>query len=520
MDKAKSASRIRNTFLNTGWGLFVKFSTLAINFFVRTIFIRYLGIEYTGVSSVFTQILTVLSFAELGIGSAITFALYKPIAEKDYKQIARLMHLYKVAYWVIAGVVFAVGMMLVPFIDKLVNNVPTIAEDIRVIYVLYVINSAVSYLLTYRITLFTADQKEFVVSIIHFVSTVLRTIIQTIAIIVYRSFLAYLLIQVAFTILQNIIGTLLATHSFREIGKYPKERLSKNESKNIFRDVKALTIYKLCGIVLNGTDNILISIYLSTATVGYVSNYTLIISEIYYIILQFLNSVTASIGNMVATEGENRQYDMFRVINFSCEFLFCIFTVCLFNLSDEFISDIWLGNEYIIAPRMTLLLLCVDFFLKGTTTVIGTYRNANGLFSQGQYRPFVMAILNIVLSIIFVKMIGLPGIFLGTIVSRLMTQTWFDPLVIFRHAFRINPIGYYAEFFTWCITLGACMFVTRGINSLITIPNAILAFFVHAFICVVFTATISFAVFCKSNNMKETGKYVAGMIRRLIKKPK
>jgi len=165
---------------------------------------------------IFTDILTVLSFAELGMGSAITFALYKPIAEKDYRQIARLMNLYKTAYRAIAATVFIVGLALVPVLDKIISNAPTIKESLTVIYLMYIANTSMSYLLIYKSTLLTANQQAYVISSIHVWIVIVRTVIQLTVIILFRQFLLYLILNISFTVLQNVILNMATSRNSRK----------------------------------------------------------------------------------------------------------------------------------------------------------------------------------------------------------------------------------------------------------------------------------------------------------------
>lgn len=515
MEKNKgNTSRVKNTLKSTGLGFIVKFVTIFTNFLVRTIFIRYLGIEYTGVSSVFKDVLTVLSFAELGIGSAITYALYKPISENNYKQIAKLMNLYKTAYRMIALFVFFVGMCLIPFLDKLVTNVPSVKESLTIIYVLYIIDTSSSYLLIYKSTLLTANQQAYIISKIQLLVLIIRTISQVAIIVLFKNFLAYLIVTICFTVLQNIIISNKANRCFSEIDKYRNEKLDKESCFKIFKDIKALSLYKISGTVLNGTDSLVISSVLGADIVGYVSNYKMIINALDSFMLQFLNSATASIGNLVASYDRKRQKEMFDIMNFACESFFCVCSVCLFCLLDEFIGVIWLGHDYLIS-KLAVLLLCFDFFLKGNSTIVNSFRNANGLFVQGQYRPLIMAVINIIISIIAVHLIGLPGVFLGTVISRLTTQVWYDPLILFKYAFKEKVHGYYVELLIWFGILFGCGGFTFIMNRTITLDNSILCLMVHGFLSMILTVIVIVIVFWRSGKVCMLLRYIKGIVNQL-----
>jgi len=506
-------SRVRNTLVNTAFGIFVKFVTLILNFATRTVFIKYLGIEYTGVSAVFTDILTVLSFAELGIGSAITFSLYKPIEQGDNLKIAALVNLFRKAYRVIACVIFVIGMSLVPFLDKLITNVPSVKENLTLIYILYILNTSASYLLIYKSTLLTASQQAYVISYVNLCVMLVRTVLQIAVVIIFKEFIMFLIIAIISTIVQNLIISFKADQRFKEIKQYKKEKVSEEERNRIFKDVKALSLYKISGTVLNGTNSIVISSMLGANIVGLVSNYTMIITEIYSLSLQFLNSVTASIGNLVVSKDSKRQYEMFRIMNFACSCFFCVCTVCLYNLLDEFIGTVWLGNKYIIS-KWAVLLICLDFYIKGNTTLVGSFRNANGLFVQGQYRPLVMAILNIIIAIIGAKLFGLPGVFLGSVLARATTQLWFDPFILYKHAFKKSAKGYFLEYITWIIISVVSVVISMLINSVIIINIPIISFVVHAFVCVIVVCLATVVVFGKNKVFRDCLLYVINIVRK------
>lgn len=511
--KDVSGSRVKKTLINTSFGIFVKLITLILNFVTRTVFIKYLGIEYTGVSAVFTDILTVLSFAELGIGSAITFSLYKPIENKDYKKIAALLNLFRNAYRVISCVIFAIGISIVPFLDKLITNVPQVKENLILIYLLYIFNTAVSYLLIYKSTILTASQQAYVISAVNLCVMIIRSILQIVVVILFKQFVLFLVIAIVSTIIQNLIISFKASNRYKEIKQYKREKISKDERKKIFKDVKALSLYKVSGTVLNGTNSIVISSALGAKIVGIVSNYTLIITEIYSLALQFLNSVTASIGNLVVSKNNDRQYEMFRIMNFACEWFFCVCTVCLYNLLDEFVGNVWLGNEFII-NQWAVIFICADFYIKGNMTLIGSFRNANGLFVQGQYRPLLMAILNIVLAIIGAKTFGIAGVFLATVLARATTQLWFDPFIVHKHAFKKGVKGYFGEYAVWLFVLISSSLIAKLLNSFILINIPIVSFAVHALVCIALVCLMTFIIFGKSKVFHSSLAYVINIVRK------
>lgn len=500
-------SRRKYTILNTAFGIATRLVALIANFAIRTVFINYLGIEYTGVSAVFTDILTILSFAELGIGSAITYSLYKPIEEKDYRQIASIMHLYKQAYRCIAIAVLVIGLLLLPFINVIIPNHPNITEDLRLIFLLYVINSATSYLLIYKSSLLVAGQLGYFQSITNIVFYIAKATVQVIIIICFREFIVFLLVEILFNLLNNIAVSHVANRRFPDVVNFSNDRLTTIQVKAIFKNVKALSIYRICGVLTNGLTSMLISVLVSIEMVGYVSNYTLIINQIYIFTLQFFNAATASIGNLAASKDKDRQEEIFNKLFFFASMFFCVSSVGLFSVLNDFVTKIWLGEKYQISITI-IALLCVDFYLKGMATIFNTFRNANGLFRQGQYRPVVMVSLNIIGAFILHKYIGVVGIFVSLVVSRIITQTWFDPLILYRHIFKGGYWSFLKGMLLWVSTLLVSGILSYIINSRITLENVYVNFILHGVLAVLITGLITMLLFSHTPILRNSLKTI------------
>ncbi|MBR6271422.1 MAG: teichoic acid transporter, partial [Lachnospiraceae bacterium] len=286
-------SRTKNTILNAIGGVAVRIVTLLTMFITRTVFIKVLGMQYAGVSGVFTDVLTMLSFAELGIGQAITYALYKPIATGDERQIAKLMNVYKRIYTVIAIIVLSIGTALIPFLRYIIKEVPDVVEDIRLIYVFYLLSTASSYLLIYKSTFLTAAQKDYIVSRVKVLFTVIKAAVECVLLIVFRNFLIYLGFSVVANLLQNYILAKITEKHYPVIKERNAEKLEPSERKKLINDVRALALYKVSGTVLNGTDSVITSSILGTVYVGILGNYNLISNNVYLFVMQIFNATSA-----------------------------------------------------------------------------------------------------------------------------------------------------------------------------------------------------------------------------------
>lgn len=426
---------------NTTINIIFKLVSMIASFVIKTVMIKNMGLQYTGVSSLFTDILTLLSLAELGIGTAITYSLYKPLSQKDYKKIASYMNFYKKAYSMIGVTVFIVGLLFIPVLPFLVTDVPDIRESITLIYFLYLVNTSLSYFLIYKSSLLIANQENYKVSYIQSIATISKVIIQTLILIKFMNFYLFLITDIIITLIQNLIISNKADHEFKEIKKYRNLTIDEIEKKKMFNNIAALAMYQISGVVINSTDSIIISAFLGTGVVAFISNYRLIVRSVDGFIVQITSSLTPSIGNYVASDNVNNNQELiFRKISFINFIITLISSMVLLFFTNNFIA-MWLGEKYVLHDSV-LILFILDYIIVNLIRPVATFRNANGLFVQGKWRPVIMAIINIFLSLILVKKIGVPGVLLGTIISRIVTQTWFDPYVLYKHAFE-EPIKKY-----------------------------------------------------------------------------
>lgn len=513
-----SQSRTKSTLVNTSFAILSRIVSMVMGFLQKTIFIRTLGMSYTGVSGLFTDILMILSLAELGIGSAITYALYKPIAENNYKRIAQLMNFYKKAYHYIAGIVLIIGICLIPVIPYIVKDVPDIREDIQLIFFIYICNTVVTYLLVYRNTLLIAVQKQYVVSNIQMIFTIISIVAQCVTLILFKDFLVYLMLQIVFSLLQNITINYVATKKFPELKQYAHEEISQEDKKKLFRDVKALMMYKIANVITVGTDSTIISTALGTSQVGILGNYSTIRGYVTSMIAQFYNSINPSLGNLAATESKEKQYTIFRKIDFGTFWLTSVCTTCFFSLFNPFMR-IWLGQEEWVLPMWTVGVYCSEYFFSTMVGPIGAFRQANGLFVQTKYLALVKAILNLSISIILVKPLGILGVLLGTVLSCLLTQIWYEPLIIYRSVFKKNVFKYYLRLlFYYAVTIGDCLIIME-IMQFVQITNLWVVFIVRFGLSILVPNVLISVIFYKTYEYKECIfllKKILGAIRHKL----
>lgn len=507
-----SNSRTKNTILNALGGIAVKTSGFLTAFITRTIFLHVLGIEYAGVSSVFTNVLTVLSFAELGIGTAITYALYKPIAENDDKQICKLMNAYQKIYSTISAVIFLLGLCLLPFMEYIIKDVPNLKEDLRLIYLLYLANTSVSYLLIHKATFLVAAQKDHLVSKYKVIISVVKTVVECAVLLAFRNFIVYLACSIASNFVQNLVVAKVAEREYPILKQKHKGKLEASEKKKLFRDTRALAMYKVSGTVLNGTDSILVSSLFSTSSAGILGNYNLMTGQVYSFVMTLFSATSASVGNLAATSDKQHQYDIFQQMLFICFWLYCFCTTSLWTLLNPFMY-IWQGDKYIFSGYIVAPIV-IEFYIRGMLSPVTQFRTSNGLFVQGKYRPVIMAIVNIVTSIMLSKWIGISGIFWGTVISRATTQLWYDPWLVYKNVFNINVWKYFKTYFIYGLVTAVCCFFTSALLNVVCPQGGIVKMLVGMVLCAVVPNIAIIGLFNKTEVYKATINKLSGILKK------
>lgn len=464
----------------------------------RTIFVYLLGAQYLGVSGLFTNVLGVLSFTELGIGSAIIFSLYKPIAENDKEKIKSLLGLYKKAYRVIAFIVTLVGLIIIPFLDYLVNSdIPM--NEIRIYYLIFLFNTVSSYFVTYKTSYVSALQKEYVVTNTTTIGTIVTNILQIIFLVVGGNYLSYLLIAAIIGLLQKILTVIYLNKKYPILTEKEVKPLDEVTKKNIWKNVKALIIHKIGDVSVNQTDNIIISAFVNTTAVGLLSNYTTLNTLISTFTNRFFSSFTASFGNLVAKDSVEKQRKIFDIYDLLGFWIYGFVLIAFITLSQPFIT-IWLGKKLLL-DNLTMILYFISLYLAGMTFIPYNFKVAAGRFDEDKWVAFVQAITNLVISIIAIKGMGLPGIFVGTIISRMIVVI-VRPHIVYKYVLKQSAIRYYIRLtIRTCIAFAIC-FLMWQIKNVIFIKVSIWRFVILCILTAIVPNLIFLVTFARSDAFK------------------
>ncbi|MFZ3172011.1 MAG: hypothetical protein WA118_08535 [Carboxydocellales bacterium] len=465
-----------------------------MGFVVRTVFIATLGIEYLGVDGLFSNILTILSLTNLGFDTAIIYSLYKPLAENDQSSIIGLMKLYQKAYRIIGIVVLLLGLSLLPFLPSLING-KTYISNLELIYLLFLANSVVSYFFVYKQSIIIADQKNHIISKIYSVFTVVSNLGQIILLILTKDYLAVLSSQIALKVLQNLYLSNKVDKLYPFLNEKNNIMLSEENKRKFFRNLYSLMIYRISGVVINGTDNIVIAKFVGLIWVGVCSNYLLIINTLNSFLSHIFYSITASIGNLNVKEDQEKKYLIFRIVNFSSFWIYGFCAVCLWSLINPFIS-LWLGQQYVL-NKVIVFAIILNFYTTGMQNAATTFRDTTGLFKKAKHVPIIASVLNIVVSVILAKTIGIAGVFLGTVISRFCTYFWYDPYLIFNLVFHKQVKTYFFRYLLFGLLVIAAAFISDTIGS-IQQNNVIIELAIRGVLCLIIPNAIFLTVFRRS----------------------
>lgn len=495
----KFQSRTQNVLKNASISLLCQVATTLLQFVGRTVFIHTLGKEYLGIGGLFTNILTILSLTELGVGNAMVFSMYKPLAEHDNARLKSLMRLYKKAYTGIGIAVAIIGICLIPFLKFFIKDEPNISESLILIYILFLANSAVSYFFSYKKSIFIADQRLYVINMFLTLSLVVQLFLQIIVLVLTHNYILYLLVQVGCTVLNNIWTAKSADKNYPFILE-DAEPLDAVERRRIVSDVKSLSMYQLGSTILNGTDNILISSIFGLEDVGLVSNYVLISSCFTTFLGKITNAFTASVGNLNTQSDIEKQYVVFKKLFFLCVWMFGFASYGMLLFYNDVI-ELWLGKDYLL-PQIVVIAMVSAFYVSSVQFAAFTYRTTFGLFRQGRFAPIIAAVLNLFLSILLGKTIGLCGIFFATAISRFMAITVTDVCLIFIKKFKISPLYHFASYIVFIIMLYGLYILAGAVISLVPV-SGILGLALKIIIASVIYHGFFLVAFYKNSIMRE-----------------
>lgn len=507
------SERKKSSFKNMITAVSSNVLTIIVGLVAQAVFIKILGSEYLGLNGLFSNVISMLGIVELGMGSAIIYNMYKPIAEEDHEKIKSLMQFYKKSYRIITLIISIIGIMIIPFIKYIVDiESVTVGINVYLVYILFLLETICSYILSYKRSMLYADQKEYITNIIHMGYTILVNTMQLTFLYFTHDYYLYLIIKVMMRLVENIVISSYVNRRYSYLLDNNVTKLDSKTEKDIFQKIKALFFHKIGTFIVSGTDNIIISKYLGLVTVGLYSNYYMIINAVQTVINHIIQATRASVGNLLVTESKTKQFDIFNKIRFVNFWISCFSSICIFVIMDSFIT-IWIGYKFVL-PTKVLLVLVINFFIVSSRSTYGAFKEAAGIFYEDRFVPIIESLLNIVLSIIFVKKFGLMGVFMGTIASGLVLWCYSYPKYVYNKLFGRKISDYIKETIYYFIIFILIAGFTYSLAILISFDNVYLQFISNVLIALIVPNVIMLLLFSKDENFK----YFINMLKGLKKR--
>lgn len=491
-------SRTKNAQRNFIYVIVFQVVNIIVKFAMRTVFIYCLGKQYLGINGVFTNVLTILSMTELGLGSAIVYDLYKPLKENDQVKIAQQIMYFKKIYYCIGSIIFVVGLLLIPFLPYILTDVPDV-EHITLIYVLYLFNTASSYFFAQYSTLISAAQKNYLITKVQLLFSIIKSVVESAFLVIARNYIIYLLIEIILNIISNSVIKNKALKEFPYL-REKVEPLSKENKKSVWNNAINASSMKLAGTLTGSTDNLIISTLISTIVVGVYSNYYLIISIIQSTTFMIEKAVMAGVGDLCASEEDNgNKQRVFSNLQFIYAMLYAvIFSELIVNFQ-SFIA-VWIGEGYLLSYPVVFVIVLNNYFV-GIQQPIETFMYSNGLFKYFKFTPWIEAVMNLVTSVILAKQIGLIGVLLGTTISRLVVSFWYQVYIVFKYSLQSSYKNYWKVFMRYfLVTIYNCSLCLLSYKIIRSIVFGLKARLLIGLILTLVISILDIYVFFKTTN--------------------
>ena len=467
-----------------------------LKFIVRLVFIKTLSIEYLGVNGLFTNVLAMLSLAELGIGPAIVYSLYKPLAYDDKDTVKAIMHLFKKMYVAIGGIILFLGLLLYPWLDSFIKDSQAV-PDVHYFYLMFLLNTVVSYLWTYKRSLLIADQKQYLVSIYQAVVQVIVAMLQIIFLIIFENYWCFIILMLLGTVLENFS---IARKTDKEY-PYLQEQANKLDieiKRQIVKNTKAMLCHKIGGMVVFSSSNLVLSKFAGLAAVGLYSNYYMVIAALNNFAGKFFEAITASVGNLMVVEESGKKVKAFKFTEFITALQASICFCGLYVLFNPFV-ELWVGKEYLF-DEAVVAAMAFSFYLTYMRKAVLMFRDAAGLYWNDRYKPVAEAIINLTASIYLTIHYGVIGVVLGDI--------------LFSNGINVRLKDYFVCYFKYTGVAFSSVLVSKFIYTNLFTEVSLINFIGGMFLCVVITLLLWFAVFRNREEMQCLKNFVIRKIKK------
>ncbi|MBO5564793.1 MAG: polysaccharide biosynthesis protein [Lachnospiraceae bacterium] len=512
MQPDKKVGRVVYAERNIFFGYVGQIATAILSFYLRRIFILHLSETLLGINSIYTNVLSILSMAELGIGTALNYSLYAPLAEGNREKIKGYLDMYRKAYRVIAIVVAVLGLCFVPFLRYLIKGPEGVSlRELTIYYLIFLFNTVTTYLVSYKYSLVNAEQKNYIQTNILTITKIITVFFQIIVLITIGNFLAYLLTDSAIQLIQKIFVSRYLDKKYPIFTEREFVELSGEEKSAVWSKTKALLLHRIGDVMRLQTDALVISSLIQVTVAGFVDNYNMVINAVSNMVNVVFNSVISGFGNLVAVESKERQKEVFQAYRFFGAWVYGLSATGFLILLTPLIK-LWLG-EYWTLPSFVVSLITVDFFFKGDRIINSNFKTAAGVFEEDKYLALIQGVVNLVISVVLAMKIGLPGVFIGTVISGLIANIT-KPFIIYHTIFKENVISYFADTLRYGLATAVSAFLCKGLSRILMPTVTIYSFLMMLLIV---TAVFNGIFYMLFRNRAEFA-YLKGIVKRRLKR--
>ena len=451
--------RTKNSIRNTAFGVLNRGINLLFPFVIRTMMIQKLGTEYLGLNSLFTSIIQVLNLTELGVGSALVFNMYKPVAEDDHAALSGLLGLYRAVYRWIGLIILAVGLGLMPLLPRLVDTTQLEGTGINLygLFLIYLINTVISYcFFAYRKSLLMAHQRQDQISNIDSMVRLCMYVLQILVLVLWPNYYLYILLMPLFTVVDNVWVAVTTSRQYGRILKTPGQ--SPVAVRSLFSQVKYIVGHKIGAVIIQSADSIVISAFLNLAILTTYSNYFYVVSALVGIIHVGYNAILAGVGNSVITRSPAQNYRLFRELSLLVFYIVAFCSACLLALFQPFMI-LWMGPQYLF-PMGTVVRFVVYFYTWQVRIIGLNFKDAAGMWENDCLKPYVGVVVNLVLNVVLVRWLGVNGVLWATILVMVCIYYPWETWVLHRDLFREKPGAYVRQSGLHLLLAGGCAAVT------------------------------------------------------------
>ena len=497
---------------NSSVGLISQVLTLLFSFVTRNFFIKYIGVELLGLNSTFTSVIGTLSLAELGFHFAIAYNLYKPLHENDNEAINDLLNTLKVVYSYIGVFFVAASFIMLPLLKYIITDFE-ISTEIYIYFLLQAAASSCSYFLAYKRTILYADQKEYVSKITDTAFNTAISIIQCVALAIWGNYVVYLALKIVQTCASNGIIHLYCSKHYTYLHAAP---MNKPLMKKVWTDVKNIFAAKIAGYIYGSIDNIVISAFLSTISVGYLANYSTIISGLKNLCTALLSPITPIIGNLLLEKNADGDREKIFLLYSHVRYYIAAMVVAPTIVSINSFIAVWVGGNMILENSIVIL-LGIEFYMHIVHGSCTDFIIADGLFRQERNTEMAGALTNIVTSIVLVKFIGIQGVLIGTVLSQ--TVLWVGrSLVVYRSCLKLSK-SRYACYWTknavYAVTFVFNVLASMYLVAIMGFDDGLVKFFIACAVTEFISVATILIVFAKDDAQKQLLRVAKDTIRRI-----